>query len=63
MNDLRRDDWLSMYINSIAESFDPHTFYFDPQDKERFDASMSGKYEGIGARLQKKMNEITITGL
>jgi carboxyl-terminal processing protease len=63
MNDLRRDDWLSMYINSIAESFDPHTFYFAPQDKERFDASMSGKYEGIGARLQKKMHEITITEL
>jgi carboxyl-terminal processing protease len=63
MNDLRRDDWLSMYINSIAESFDPHTFYFAPQDKERFDASMSGKYEGIGARLQKKMDEITITEL
>ena len=63
MNDLRRDDWLSMYINSIAESFDPHTFYFAPQDKVRFDASMSGKYEGIGARLQKKMDEITITEL
>ena len=53
-NDLRRDDWLSIYINSIAESFDPHTYYFAPQDKDRFDASMSGKYEGIGARLRKK---------
>ena len=47
-NDLRRDDWLSIYINSIAESFDPHTYYFAPQDKDRFDASMSGKYEGLG---------------
>ncbi len=62
-NDLRRDDWLSIYINSIAESFDPHTYYFAPQDKDRFDASMSGKYEGIGARLEKKMNEIRITEL
>jgi carboxyl-terminal processing protease len=61
MDDLRRDDWLSMYINAIAEEFDPHTFYFAPQDKDRFDAQMSGKYEGIGARLQKKMDVITIT--
>ena len=62
-DDLRRDDWLSIYVNSIAESFDPHTYYFAPQDKDRFDASMSGKYEGIGARLEKKMNEIRITEL
>ena len=63
IDDLRRDDWLSIYINSIAESFDPHTYYFAAQDKERFDTSMSGKYEGIGARLQKRMNEISITEL
>ena len=63
MYDLRREDWLSIYINSIAEEFDPHTFYFAPQDKDRFDAQMSGKYEGIGARLQKRMDEISITEL
>ena len=63
IDDLRREDWLSMYINSIAEEFDPHTFYFAPQDKDRFDAQMSGKYEGIGARLQKRMDEISITEL
>lgn len=63
MDDLRREDWLSIYINAIAEEFDPHTFYFAPQDKDRFDAQMSGKYEGIGARLQKRMDEISITEL
>lgn len=62
-DDMRREDWLSMYINAIAESFDPHTFYFAPQDKDRFDAAMSGKYEGIGARLQKRMDNISITEL
>src|SRR5690606_25828967 len=36
------------------DEFDPHTFYFAPDDKEKFDTSMSGKFEGIGARLQKK---------
>ena len=63
LDDLRREDWLSIYINSIAEKFDPHTFYFAPQDKDRFDAQMSGKYEGIGARLQKRMDVTSITEL
>ena len=63
LEDIRRQDWLSVYINAIAEEFDPHTFYFAPSDKDRFDAQMTGKYEGIGARLQKRMDEITITEL
>ena len=63
LEDLRRDEWFSVYVNSIAEEFDPHTFYFAPSDKDRFDAQISGKYEGIGARLQKRMDEITITEL
>ena len=28
--------------------------FFAPDDKEKFDQSISGKFEGIGARLQKK---------
>ncbi len=59
-DDLERKDYFSIYINAIVEEFDPHTFYFAPQDKDRFDMAMSGKLEGIGARLQKKSDEITI---
>jgi len=54
VSDLERKDWFVQYINTIVDEFDPHTFYFAPEDKERFDVSMSGKFEGIGARLQKK---------
>lgn len=54
INDLKREDWFAVYINTIAERFDPHTSYFAPEDKERFDVSMSGTFFGIGARLQKK---------
>ncbi|TLP82764.1 carboxy terminal-processing peptidase [Maribacter sp. ACAM166] len=54
VNDLERKDWFVQYINTIVDEFDPHTFYFAPEEKERFDTSMSGKFEGIGARLQKK---------
>ncbi len=59
-DDLERKDYFSVYINAIVEEFDPHTFYFAPQDKDRFDMAMSGKLEGIGARLQKKSDNITI---
>jgi carboxyl-terminal processing protease len=61
--DVQRKDWFAIFINAIVEVYDPHTYYFAPQDKDRFDQSMSGKFEGIGARLQKKMDNIKITEL
>ena len=63
INDLKRDDWFAVYINTIAERFDPHTSYFAPEEKERFDVSMSGTFFGIGARLQKKNDFTEITEL
>ena len=54
IKDLDREDWFSIYVNAIASRFDPHTSYFAPNEKKKFDVSMSGKLEGIGARLQKK---------
>ncbi|SNY94483.1 carboxy terminal-processing peptidase [Flagellimonas pacifica] len=54
IDDFERKDWFVQYINTIVDEFDPHTFYFAPDDKEKFDIGMSGKFEGIGARLQKK---------
>lgn len=63
IDDLQRDEWFTVYINAIAERFDPHTFYFAPEDKEKFDTSMRGSLEGIGARLQKKSDYIEISEL
>jgi len=60
IDDRRRKDWFAVYINAIVEEFDPHTFYFAPEDKERFDRDMSGNFEGIGARLQKKIDGIMV---
>lgn len=61
--DFNRDDWFGVYLNSIVERFDPHTFYFSPENKERFDVSMSGTFEGIGARLQKKNVGVEVSEL
>ncbi|WP_281756037.1 carboxy terminal-processing peptidase [Neptunitalea chrysea] len=60
ISDMQRKDWFTMYLNVIIEEFDPHSFYFAPEDKEKFDTRMSGKFEGIGARLQKKRDNISI---
>ena len=60
MEDRQRKDLLSVYVNAIVREYDPHTAYYEPEDKERFDADISGNFEGIGARLQKKMDVITI---
>jgi carboxyl-terminal processing protease len=59
-NDLERKDYFAVFLNTIVEEFDPHTNYFAPPDRDRFDLRMSGKLEGIGARLQKKNDYINV---
>ncbi|MBR9922324.1 MAG: tail-specific protease [Bacteroidetes bacterium] len=48
----KRTDHLSLYLNVLTNIFDPHTGYYEPIEKQNFDIRMSGKLEGIGARLQ-----------
>lgn len=54
IDELESSDWYSSFLNSIVSGFDPHTTYMSPRVKSRFDQDMSGRLEGIGARLQKK---------
>ena len=63
IDDLKREDYFAVYVNAIVEEFDPHTYYLAPRSKEVFDQRMSGKLEGIGAGLQKRMDYIKITYL
>ena len=60
ITDLDRDDWYSNYINAFLTQLDPHTYYFQPEDKERFDVNISGKFTGIGARLTKTEGNIKV---
>lgn len=63
VSDLDKEDWFEVFVNAFVTQFDPHTFYFAPEEKEKFDISMSGKLEGIGARLQKKNDNTEISEL
>lgn len=60
LSKIKRDDRLSLYVNSITNVFDPHTEYYPPKDKENFDIMISGKLEGIGATLQEKDGYIKV---
>lgn len=60
VEDLERKDYFAQFLNVVVEEFDPHTNYFAPPDRDRFDLRMSGKLEGIGARLQKKNDYIKV---
>ncbi|MEQ8475026.1 carboxy terminal-processing peptidase [Fulvivirga sp.] len=46
------EDVFELYMNTIAEAFDPHSNYFSPKTSDRFQQNMSLSLEGIGARLQ-----------
>jgi carboxyl-terminal processing protease len=59
-DDLERKDYFAVFLTTVVEVFDPHTNYFAPPDRDRFDLRMSGKLEGIGARLQKKNDYINV---
>ena len=63
INELDHTDWFSTFVNCIVEEFDPHTTYFAPRIKEQFDINISGKIEGIGARLQEKSDYTKIVEL
>ncbi len=60
---MKRHDHLSTYLNAITAVYDPHTSYYEPIDKENFDIRMSGKLEGIGARLQSDDEYTKITSI
>lgn len=61
--ELERKDYFAIFLNAIVEEFDPHTYYFAPVAKDRFDQQMSGQFQGIGARLQKRNGEIRVTDI
>ncbi|UYZ65127.1 carboxy terminal-processing peptidase [Hymenobacter weizhouensis] len=57
------NDRLAMYANTISNTYDPHTEYFAPRDKDNFDIAMTGRFEGIGATLQEKEGQIKVADI
>jgi carboxyl-terminal processing protease len=61
MQKLDRTKRLETYLNAVTNVFDPHTGYFSPKEKQNFDIQMSGKLEGIGARLQSDGEKTSVS--
>lgn len=60
LNKINETDRFATYMNSICHVVDPHTDFFPPKDKQRFDEEMSGSFIGIGAVLQSDGSNCTI---
>lgn len=58
-----RGDRMELYLNVITATYDPHTEFYAPEEKENFDISMSGQLQGIGATLQEKEGYVTVTSI
>ncbi len=56
-----RTHCMEIYLNAITNVFGPALGYFSPREKENFDIQMSGKLEGIGARLQSDGEKTSVT--
>jgi carboxyl-terminal processing protease len=63
MHKIKNDERFDYYINAITTSEDPHTDYFPPKEKEKFDESMSGTFFGIGAQLREESGTIKIAAV
>lgn len=60
---LTKNDRRAIFLNAVASTYDPHTSYYPPRDKENFDIQMSGRLEGIGATLQTKDGYVKIVSI
>lgn len=63
LDQTRAEDIFSAYINTFAQSYDPHTNYLSPDSAENFDINMSLSLEGIGAVLQSDNDQVKIVRL
>jgi len=57
------EDHFADYLNSIARTYDPHTDYETPKEKENFDIAFTGQFEGIGATLTTRDGFIKVANI
>lgn len=57
------DDVFQLYMNAVAQAFDPHTAYFSPRNTENFNIQMRLSLEGIGCVLRMEEEQVTVVEL
>jgi carboxyl-terminal processing protease len=48
------NDLLQLFLDSVAQAYDPHTEYLGPSQLDRFETRMRLSYSGIGAELRSE---------
>ncbi len=57
-----RDQLSHIFLNAIAQAFDPHTFFFNPESKKSFEEELSSEREIYGISMELDLsNETHIT--
>ncbi len=63
IRDRKEREHYELFLNAITKTFDPHTEYMPPANKEDFDIGMRGTLEGIGATLKEEDGYIKVTSV
>ncbi|MDG2471684.1 MAG: carboxy terminal-processing peptidase [Pseudomonadales bacterium] len=63
LQQLNNEDVFQLYINALAELYDPHTNYFSPRNSENFNINMRLSLEGIGAMLKREGEYVIVERL
>ncbi|PID28478.1 MAG: hypothetical protein CSB55_04810 [Candidatus Cloacimonadota bacterium] len=54
------EDYFYLFLDALVNSYDPHSSFMAPEDRDDFDMRMSGSLEGIGATLSEDGSYIKI---
>ena len=63
LTETSEEDQFADFLNSIARTYDPHTDYETPKEKENFDIAFTGQFEGIGATLTTRDGFIKVANI
>ncbi|MGI9308204.1 MAG: carboxy terminal-processing peptidase [Gammaproteobacteria bacterium] len=60
INRLDADDVFEIFMNTFANTLDPHSSYMSPSQSEEYRIQMSLSYQGVGASLQLEDEFVTV---
>lgn len=63
LKQMNTQDVFQVFVNSLAQLYDPHTSYLSPRNSENFNINMSLSLEGIGAVLQREEEHTQVVRL
>ncbi|MCD6176628.1 MAG: S41 family peptidase [Candidatus Cloacimonetes bacterium] len=60
VEELDVDDLIDSAIKGMLDEVDPHTYYFTPDEFEKFSTDTKGEFGGLGISIDKKGDYITV---